>query len=196
MKRNLELILTFLLGIIFGVIYICTINAHTKPTETSKPTTEYVCEACTRKGESPDRKHGIAAQEEITESEPEVITETIYVPYSDPLSRTLTDRECDLLEQISMAEAKGEGTLGMMLVMNVVLNRAEKDGMSIEEVIFAEGQFYTEGMTPYVSEECHAALNLVIQGYDFSEGAIYFNKYGYRDGCEPVLQYKHHFFSK
>lgn len=173
--RIIELITTFFIGVIFGVIYICTVQAHTsEPIEIPEPEIQYV----------------------YVEAEPEIITETEYIYRDYPVERELSEEECDLLEQIAYAEAKGEGILGMMLVMNVVLNRAEKDGKTIEEVIFAEGQFYTEGMTPYVSEECHAALNLVIQGYDFSEGAIYFNKYGYRDGCEPVLQYKNHYFSK
>lgn len=177
MKRNLELFLTFLIGILFGVVYHGTITAHREPEVITK--TEYV----------------------YVESEPEVITEYeyIYVPVEPEVYYpNLTFEECDLLEQIAYAEAKGEGVRGMVLVMNVVLNRVHADGFgnSVEEVIFASGQFYTEGMTPDVSDECHEALALVLEGADFSQGALYFNKYEYRAEKEPLFQYGQHFFSR
>lgn len=129
-------------------------------------------------------------------SEPEVITEYVYIPYQEDFFLNLTAEECDLLEQIAYAEAKGEGTTGMMLVMNVVINRSKKSGKSIKEVIYSPGQFYTAGMTPNVSEECHEALALVLDGLDESQGALFFNKHGYRKGCEPLFQYKNHYFSR
>lgn len=130
------------------------------------------------------------------ESEPIVETEYVYIPYQEDFFLNLTDEECNLLEQIAYAEAKGEGTIGMMLVMNVVVNRSQKSGKSIKEVIYAPNQFYTAGMTPNVSEECHEALALVLDGLDESQGALFFNKYGYRKGCEPLFQYKNHYFSR
>jgi spore germination cell wall hydrolase CwlJ-like protein len=133
------------------------------------------------------------------EREPEVITETVYIEVEpEPFYLNLTAEECDLLEQIAFAEAQGEGTRGMVMVMNVVLNRVEAEGYgdSVEEVIFAEGQFYTDGMTPNVSDECHEAMALVLEGADFSQGALYFNKYGYRNDKEPLFQYKNHYFSR
>ena len=177
MRRNLNIILTFLLGIFFGVIYAGTFKAHTEPKEIIK--TEYV----------------------YIESEPEVITEVeyVYVPVAPEVYfPNLTSEECDLLEQIAFAEAKGEGVRGMILVMNVVLNRVHADGFgdTVEEVIFADGQFYTAGMTPNVSDECHEAMAMVLDGVDFSKGALFFNKYGYRNGKEPLFQYGEHFFSK
>lgn len=173
MKRNLELILSLILGIIFGVVYHGTITSHREPEVITK--TEYV----------------------YIETEPEVITEYVYVE-PEPTRPNLTFEECDLLEQIAYAEAKGEGVRGMVLVMNVVLNRVNANGYgdSVEEVIFASGQFYTAGMTPDVSEECHEAMSLVLEGADFSQGALYFNKYGYRNGKEPLFQFKNHYFSK
>ena len=178
MKKNLELILIFFAGIVFGVIYYGTFKAHTQELEVITKT-EYV----------------------YIESEPEVITEYeyIYVPVEPEVYYpNLTFEECDLLEQIAYAEAKGEGVRGMVLVMNVVLNRVHADGFgdSVEEVIFAQGQFYTAGMTPNVSDECHEAMALVLEGADFSEGALFFNKYGYRNGKEPLFQYGNHYFSK
>lgn len=177
MKRNLELFLTFLIGILFGVVYHGTITAHREPEVITK--TEYV----------------------YVESEPKVITEVeyVYVPVEPEVYYpNLTFKECDLLEQIAFAEAQGEGVKGMVLVMNVVLNRVHAAGYgdSVEEVIFAQGQFYTDGMTPNVSDECHEALALVLDGVDYSQGALYFNKYGYREGREPLFQYGNHYFTR
>lgn len=175
--RNLEIIASFLIGIVFGIIFVGTYQAHTqKPIEVPEPEIYYI------------------------ESEPEIITETkIEYVYRDyPNVRELTERECDLLQQIAFAEAGNQGTKGMILVMNVVLNRVDADGYgnNVEDVIFASGQFYTAGMTPYVSDECKTALELVCDGVDLSDGALYFNTGGYRNGKEPVLQYKAHYFSK
>lgn len=175
MRRNLEIILSLIIGIIFGVVYHGTITAHREPEVITK--TEYV----------------------YIEKEPQIVTETVYIEVEpEPFYRNLTAEECDLLEQIAYAEARGEGVRGMVMVMNVVLNRVEAPGFgdTIEEVIFAQGQFYTDGMTPNVSEECHEAMSLVLEGADFSQCALYFNKYGYRNGKEPLFQYKNHYFSK
>ena len=107
----------------------------------------------------------------------------------------LTFEEQDLLERIAMAEAKGEGVKGMALVMCVVLNRSREWNMSIHDVIYATGQFYTAGMCEG-SDACHEALALVMDGWDESDGALYFNKYGFRSGREPLFQYGEHYFSK
>ena len=134
--------------------------------------------------------------DEVVEIPPEpvqIITEV-------PLIRTteyvnLTFEEMELLEEIAMAEAKGEGSKGMALVMRVVLNRSLKDGMSIRDVIYKPGQFYTAGMEPG-NDECHEALAMVMDGWDESQGALFFNKYGYRQGKEPLFQYGNHYFTK
>lgn len=175
MRSNLLYIFTFIVGLCVGIAGYGSYTHHNKPIETVK--TEYV----------------------YIEKEPEIITETVYVEVEpEPFYRNLTAEECDLLEQIAFAEAESEGTRGMVMVMNVVLNRVEAPGFgdSIEEVIFAEGQFYTAGMTPNVSEECHEAMSLILEGADFSQGALFFNKYGYRNGKEPLFRYGEHWFSR
>lgn len=175
--KNLETIFALLIGILVGVASYGSYISH-RPVSPEK-VVEYV----------------------YIESEPEVITEYeyIYVPVEPEVYYpNLTFEECDLLEQIAYAEAQGEGVRGMVLVMNVVLNRVHANGYgdSVKEVIFAEGQFYTDGMTPNVSDECHEALALVLEGADFSQGALYFNKYGYRADKEPLFQYGEHYFSR
>lgn len=107
----------------------------------------------------------------------------------------LTFEEQDLLERIAMAEARGEGSVGMALVMRVVLNRSLKTGQSIHDVIYAPNQFYTAGMTAG-NDECHEALAMVMDGWDESNGAIYFCAGGYSAYGEPLMQVGNHYFSK
>ena len=175
MKHLIEYVFTFIVGIAVGIAsYGSYIHHRPTPIETK---TEYV----------------------YIEQEPQIVTEYVYIEVEpEPFYRNLTAEECDLLEQIAYAEARGEGVRGMVMVMNVVLNRVEAPGFgdTIEEVIYAEGQFYTQGMTPNVSDECHEAMSLVLEGADFSQGALFFNKYGYRNGKEPLFQYLNHYFSK
>lgn len=176
MKYTLNNLLLLIIGTVFGIVIHGTIQAHSQPQITEPEViTEYV----------------------YIEQEPEIVTEYVYIqqePETNIPNLTLDEQE--LLEEIAFAEARGEGVRGMMLVMNVVLNRAEKDGMSIHDVIYSPGQFYTEGMTPNVSDECHQALALVMDGEDGSLGALYFNKYGFRAGKQELFQYKNHYFSK
>lgn len=132
---------------------------------------------------------------EISEA-PIEIPEIHYAAYEpDELFLNLTFEEMELLEQVAMAEAKGEGSKGMALVMCVVLNRSAKDGQSIREVIYRPGQFYTDGMEPG-SDACHEALAMVMDGWDESEGALFFNRDGYRAGREPLFKYGNHYFTK
>ena len=181
MRQNLNIIFTFIIGVAFGVIFYGTYKAHTQAQVAPEPIvkTEYV----------------------YIEKEPEVIHDIEYVYVSavpEVYCPNLTYEECDLLEQIAYAEARGEGVRGMVLVMNVVLNRVHANGYgdTVKEVIFADGQFYTQGMTPEVSDECHEALALVLDGADFSQGALYFNTGGYREGKEPLFQYRNHYFTR
>lgn len=137
---------------------------------------------------------------EVIPEEAEANLETIQVISPVPLIRTteyvnLTFEEMELLEEIAMAEAKGEGSKGMAFVMRVVLNRSLNDGMSIRDVIYKPGQFYTAGMEPG-SDECHEALAMVMDGWDESQGALFFNTGGYRQGKEPLFQYGNHYFTK
>lgn len=174
--KKFEMIFALLFGILVGIASYGSYISH-RPQPQPEKVVEYV----------------------YIESEPQIITEYVYVEKEpEPFYLNLTAEECDLLEQIAFAEAKGEGVRGMVLVMNVVLNRVEANGFgdSVEEVIFAQGQFYTDGMTPNVSEECHEAMALVLEGADFSQGALFFNKYGYREGKEPLFQYLNHYFTK
>ena len=98
--------------------------------------------------------------------------------------RKVTQSEYENLLKIVEAEAGGEDLIGKMLVANVVLNRVENEKFpdTINEVIFqtnqgvaqfspiSDGRFYTVN----ISEETVEAVNLVLQGEDNSQGALYF----------------------
>ena len=142
-------------------------------------------------------KNEYEANEELEEAEIKI---EWCAPANVPLVRTsqfvnLTYEEMDLLEAIAMAEARGEDSKGKALVMRVVLNRSLVKGKSIREIIYAPNQFYTAGMTKG-DDDCHEALTMVMDGWDESQGALYFCAGGYSRYGEPLFQYGGHYFSK
>lgn len=88
--------------------------------------------------------------------------------------------EYQLLCQIVMAEAGGEGRKGMELVVGVIVNRTQCPSFpdSITEVIKQEGQFESYWKGTYqnktVTEECKEAVNRVLSGTNETQGALYF----------------------
>lgn len=98
-----------------------------------------------------------------------------------PVESPWTEEEARMLATLAMAEAEGEDSVGKALVIMVVLNRVESDSFpdSIEEVIFQKNQFspVKPGHRYYTVEpnaDCWAALEMVENGWDESEGALYF----------------------
>ena len=108
----------------------------------------------------------------------------------------LTRTEGDLLEAVAMAEAEGEDVKGKALVMRTVLNRSLAWEQSVEEVIFKPNQFATSRMDIEPSEDCHEALAMIVDGWDESEGALFFNAKNYSKYGEPLFKYGGHYFSK
>ena len=92
----------------------------------------------------------------------------------------ITEDDYQVLIRIVEAEAGGEDIKGRMLVANVVLNRLEIGfgGRTISDVVFSKGQFspIEDGrffkVTP--SETTIEAVERVLDGEDYSEGALYF----------------------
>ena len=115
--------------------------------------------------------------------------------FTGPLIELTPDEERELKE-IAMSEAGNQGIVGKALVMLTVLNRCEKSGQSIHDVIYAPNQYYTAGMRE-PDEEAEIALLMVSAGWDGSQGAIYFSNQGY-NGCasEHLFQYGAHYFGK
>lgn len=92
--------------------------------------------------------------------------------------------ESYLLARIAMAEAESEDTIGKALVIRTILNRVESDIAyfpdTVSKVIFADDAFTSahNGRFDKVQpkEDCFAALELVKEGWDESQGALYFER--------------------
>ena len=116
--------------------------------------------------------------------QPEQVETEILEKESSPSiigSRDWGAEDDEFLLKIAMAEAEGESTEGKALVMLVVLNRVWNDNFpdSIEAVIFEKKQFSVtlDGGRYYSTtpnEDCYKALELVKNGWDESQGALYF----------------------
>lgn len=99
-------------------------------------------------------------------------------------SMELSENDAYLLAKIAMAEAEGEDTIGKALVIRTILNRVESDNSyfpdTVSEVIFQKDAFTPvrngrfEKVEP--NEDCYAALELIKEGWDESQGALYFER--------------------
>ena len=113
--------------------------------------------------------------------EPEITKEP--VTYNDDSlikSRDWDTEDSYLLAKIAMAEAEGEDVEGKALVILVVLNRVWTDEFpgTIHDVIYQKRQFspIANGRFDRVEpdDECYEALEMVMSGWDESDGALYF----------------------
>lgn len=92
----------------------------------------------------------------------------------------ITNDDYQVLLQIVEAEAGTEDIKGRMMVANVILNRLEIGfgGDTITDVVFAKGQFspVADGrfFTVTPTDATIEAVERVINGEDYSEGALYF----------------------
>lgn len=101
---------------------------------------------------------------------------TLPIPVID-----LTEEEKSMLLKLGMAErGNTECTECIALVMRTVLNRVEagRFGKSIRSVILAPDQFTPVSDGSYdkaePNEHCQEALDMVIYGWDESQGALYY----------------------
>lgn len=135
------------------------------PTETS---TEALTDAPTT--------HETAPKTAIPIEEVQIIVPTTETPRIANI--TLTAEEEQLLMRVASCEAGNQGWQGMALVMNVVLNRRAAWGMSIHDVIYAKGQFSVIGCDKwnngFIATEAPIALQAVKDGWDGSQGALFF----------------------
>lgn len=111
-----------------------------------------------------------------------------------------------ILVKIAMAEAEEEDVEGKALIILVVLNRVSDDSFpdSVSEVIFQAGQFSPVGNGRYdrvePNDECWEALDMVMDGWDESEGALYFESKSESTWHQQNLIYlfkhgKHYFYT-
>lgn len=120
-------------------------------------------------------------------------------------SRDWGAEDSEILLKIAMAEAEGESTEGKALVMLVVLNRVWSDNFpdTVEDVVFQPRQFSPikeDGRywTTEPDSDCYEALELIMQGWDESGGALYFesceNDSWHSDNLEYLYQFGNHRF--
>lgn len=118
--------------------------------------------------------HETAPTTAIPIEEVQIITPTT----ETPRIANLTAEEEQLLMRVASCEAGNQGWIGMALVMRVVLNRREAWNMSISDVIYAKGQFSVIGCdkwnSGFIAEEAPIALQAVKDGWDGSQGALFF----------------------
>lgn len=111
---------------------------------------------------------------------PEETTLHIVFPAETPEPVVVTDAERTMLLQIGMSEAGSVGVECMACVMRTVLNRVDDEWFpdNIHDVIFQKGQFTPTEDGGYFmaipSEQCELALEMVLSGWDNSDGALYF----------------------
>lgn len=113
-----------------------------------------------------------------------MFTEQKKVKEAEP-KRILPDRknaDQRMMAKMATAEAEGESVEGKALVIRVILNRVENESFpeTVGEVIYQQGQWesITDGRYSEAepSEECWKAMEMVLNGWDNSEGATYFNR--------------------
>ena len=118
----------------------------------------------------------IAPTTAIPTTEVQIIVETTNAPQIADIS--LTAEEEQLLMRVASLEAGNQGWIGMALVMNVILNRRQAWGKSIKELIYDKGQFSVVGSKKwnngFVAAEAPVALQAVKDGWDGSQGALFF----------------------
>lgn len=186
MKKTIAL---FTAAAVFAGSYAYTIN-HVKPAEPAP-----VCQVSFRT--ELDRLEAQIVMD-MAERKPK-IQETHSLDWSA--------EDAEILKKIAMAEAEGESTEGKALVILVVLNRVWSNEFpnTIKEVVFQENQFSTvlDGgryWTTTPNEDCDAALRLIEQGYDESEGALYFesinNECWHSNNLEFLFKEGNHRFYK
>lgn len=113
---------------------------------------------------------------ETTQTLPETVP-----PTTAPDVVILNEEDKDLLLKIAMAERGGTGCKECMaLVICTVLNRVESDKFadSVRGVLYSVDQFTPVKDGSFVKAEpddnCREALEMVIKGWDESQGALYY----------------------
>ena len=144
----------------------------------------------------------------VIETRPNEEAQAIKPPVKeDKLSSDWGDDDAELLVRIAMAEAGNQSTIGKALVIRVILNRVQDESFpnTIREVIYQKHQFspIANGSFDRVvpTEDCWKALEMVSQGWDESQGALYFESFKNDDNWHSrnlqfLFKYQDHKFYK
>ena len=148
-----------------------TMNQKTTSSDTAK---ENVATVSTKE----NKENKSATKEEKAEEAKETMNTGVAVI-------SLSSKEIEILQRIVEAEATGEDMKGKILVANVIINRVNDSAFpdSVEDVVFQKTggtyQFSPISDKRYysvtVSDETKEAVQRVLQGEDYSQGALYFS---------------------
>lgn len=130
----------------------------------------------------------------------------IYNPAEDKNRPEITNEEANLIVNLCWCEAGNQDLKGKELVIKCVFNRIESPVFpnSVKEVIFQNNQF-TPAMNGAINsaapdQECWQALMNVLNGWDESEGCLYFESIGpgtwHWNTLEFQYKYGGHYFYK
>lgn len=185
MREILKLIVTCSIIILWGFALSGTIKAHATPQTVPHDDPMFF-----------DEIIEIRQPQYKVPDVPEVRLATFTDEFAvKPLIRNLTDDDKELLVRIAMSEAGNQDTIGKALVMLCVINRCERSGLTVRQVIYAPHQFATAGMCQG-SEDAYKALDMVLCGWDESNGATSFRTGHYHTFGEPLFVHQAHYFSK
>ena len=164
-----------------------------------------ICIICTMFG-----GYAVKAEENIPDSIPLESSIVLNEPFLmgdwnvEPETKwRFSKQEEEWLAKLMVAEAEGEGDIGMELVVLVVLNRVQSEDFpdTIQGVIFEKGQFSCmyDGRFQMAepTELCYELLADVQCEYmDWTNGALYFctktENQWHRNYLDYLLTYKHH----
>lgn len=141
------------------------------------------------------------------DNESEIYEESLEELEEDEVNKeglNLNDDDRYILAKIAMAEAGIEDTVGKALVIRVVLNRAKADEFpdTVRDVVFQKKQFSPVANGSFnklePSEDCYKALDMVENGWDESQGALYFESKSsstwHRDNLKFLFRHGRHYF--
>lgn len=157
-----------------GDLISSTDTKTSKSTKTVETVKESVASVSTKK----NQESKSATKEEVAEEAKETMNTGVAV-------FSLSSKEIEILQRIVEAEATGEDIKGKILVANVIMNRVNDSAFpdSVEDVVFQKTggtyQFSPISDKRYysvkVSDDTKEAVKRVLQGEDYSQGALYFS---------------------
>ena len=179
MRKNLEIIIALLGGIVVGIASYGSYISHDyhMTTQNPEPIREYVY---------------IESEPEVIEVE-KVVEKVVYLPSYEEFFRNFTEEDEWYLKDLAMREAEGEGVIGQCWVMYTVLCRCEAFGHSIKEEWQSDA--YTSmnrtGITP--NEDCLKAFEMIREGW--IPKPLYFRAGHYHSFGTALCQVENHYFS-
>ena len=210
MKNKKILILTLLIFSLFLMINSHDVLAEEKESENIEKINEVVDFANIILTIDDNETSVIGEKEIIYDKEKKKLKEVNTKDIVKGKEKTISKKDYDSLLRIVEAEATSEGLKGKILVANVIFNRFNTGKYEdIKSVIFEKKQFSPIRDGRYysveVTDETKEAVQEVLDGVDYSKGALYFmnkktaskkNKKWFDNNLEYLFPYKNHSFYK